>query len=405
MGELSEDSLLDYLRAAGGRVKNSDLLKAYKEYIGHSDQRLRATYREQFKAIVDKIAVVKTAENGEKQLVLRKKFAPQGPRPAARVQWDGGEAAAGSSPQAQAGTRGAAAGSPKEQKKAVLVPWEMAPAITVAETPEPSRPEERVSASHGVTAPRGEGGAVSAAEPSASSHASAASCPLLALMPGVSPPAQPAPPLALEPDEPPEAAPLRRIPEDGRAEEPGEESPTPSLQEEEPEPDAVSKLLRNHGPVEDGLQVQSGSRSSVQHMTHELGAGETCLCPDLSTHPGSPLCPQLDPLEKEWMRSAACGQLAHLAQLLKQEPSLACKKDFTSGFTALHWAAKHGREDMAAALAGAGADVNCRAHEGYTPLHIAALHGHRHIIDLLIQTYGAREDLRDYSGHKALQYL
>ncbi|XP_069035486.1 ankyrin repeat domain-containing protein SOWAHA [Lepisosteus oculatus] len=323
MGELSEDSLLDYLRAAGGRVKNSDLLKAYKDHIGHSDQRLRATYREQFKAIVDKIAVVKTAENGEKQLVLRKKFAPQGPRPAARVQWDGGEAAAGSSPQAQAGTRGAAAGSPKEQKKAVLVPWEMAPAITVAETPEPSRPEER-----------------------------------------------PAPPLALEPDKPPEAAALRRIPEDGRAEEPGEESPTPSLQEEEPEPDAVSKS--------ESERDDDGSGSVGSHGV------------------------ALDPLEKEWMRSAACGQLAHLAQLLKQEPSLACKKDFTS-FTALHWAAKHGREDMAAALAGAGADVNCRA--GYTPLHIAALHGHRHIIDLLIQTYGAREDLRDYSGHKALQYL
>nr|XP_015220705.1 PREDICTED: ankyrin repeat domain-containing protein SOWAHC-like isoform X2 [Lepisosteus oculatus] len=251
MGELSEDSLLDYLRAAGGRVKNSDLLKAYKEYIGHSDQRLRATYREQFKAIVDKIAVVKTAENGEKQLVLRKKFAPQGPRPAARVQWDGGEAAAGSSPQAQAGTRGAAAGSPKEQKKAVLVPWEMAPAITVAETPEPSRPEER-----------------------------------------------PAPPLALEPDEPPEAAPLRRIPEDGRAEEPGEESPTPSLQEEEPEPDAVSKS--------ESERDDDGSGSVGSHGV------------------------ALDPLEKEWMRSAACGQLAHLAQLLKQEPSLACKKDFTS---------------------------------------------------------------------------
>uniref|UniRef100_W5MJ03 SOWAHA-C winged helix-turn-helix domain-containing protein n=1 Tax=Lepisosteus oculatus TaxID=7918 RepID=W5MJ03_LEPOC len=306
MGELSEDSLLDYLRAAGGRVKNSDLLKAYKEYIGHSDQRLRATYREQFKAIVDKIAVVKTAENGEKQLVLRKKFAPQGPRPAARVQWDGGEAAAGSSPQAQAGTRGAAAGSPKEQKKAVLVPWEMAPAITVAETPEPSRPEERCWSS---------------TDPSLN--------------------------LSLE-------------------------SENHKSGEEEPEPDAVSKS--------ESERDDDGSGSVGSHGV------------------------ALDPLEKEWMRSAACGQLAHLAQLLKQEPSLACKKDFTS-FTALHWAAKHGREDMAAALAGAGADVNCRAHEGYTPLHIAALHGHRHIIDLLIQTYGAREDLRDYSGHKALQYL
>lgn len=26
--------------------------------------------------------------------------------------------------------------------------------------------------------------------------------------------------------------------------------------------------------------------------------------------------------------------------------------------------------------------------QGYTPLHIAALHGHRHILDLLVGTYG-----------------
>ncbi|GAA6072719.1 ankyrin repeat domain-containing protein SOWAHD isoform X1, partial [Tachysurus ichikawai] len=53
--------------------------------------------------------------------------------------------------------------------------------------------------------------------------------------------------------------------------------------------------------------------------------------------------------------------------------------------TALHWAAKHGKEDMATAMADAGADVNTKA--GYTPLHIAALHGHVHILNLLIQTY------------------
>ncbi|KAK1899066.1 Ankyrin repeat domain containing protein SOWAHA, partial [Dissostichus eleginoides] len=71
--------------------------------------------------------------------------------------------------------------------------------------------------------------------------------------------------------------------------------------------------------------------------------------------------------------------------------------------TALHWAAKHGNQDMAALVANAGADVNTKS--GYTPLHIAALHGHRHILDLLIVTYGAKENLRDYSGHLAGHYL
>ncbi|RXM92945.1 Ankyrin repeat domain-containing protein SOWAHA [Acipenser ruthenus] len=57
---------------------------------------------------------------------------------------------------------------------------------------------------------------------------------------------------------------------------------------------------------------------------------------------------------------------------------------------------------MATMLVDAGLDVNTRA--GYTPLHIAALHDHRHIIDLLIN-YGANQNVRDYSGHLALQYL
>ncbi|KAF4096409.1 hypothetical protein G5714_022378 [Onychostoma macrolepis] len=74
-------------------------------------------------------------------------------------------------------------------------------------------------------------------------------------------------------------------------------------------------------------------------------------------------------------------------------------------FTALHWAAKHGKEDMTTMLAEAGADVNTKAHGGYTPLHIAALHGHRHIFELLVRTYGAKENLRDYSGHLAYHYL
>ncbi|CAN9515639.1 unnamed protein product [Ophioblennius macclurei] len=76
MGDVSEESLLDYFHSAGGdsgRVKNADLLKTFKPFIGHSDLQLRAKYREEFKLIIDRIAVVKS-ENGEKYLVLKKKY-------------------------------------------------------------------------------------------------------------------------------------------------------------------------------------------------------------------------------------------------------------------------------------------------------------------------------------------
>uniref|UniRef100_A0A674IUV3 Uncharacterized protein n=1 Tax=Terrapene triunguis TaxID=2587831 RepID=A0A674IUV3_9SAUR len=79
-------------------------------------------------------------------------------------------------------------------------------------------------------------------------------------------------------------------------------------------------------------------------------------------------------------------------------------QDFTSVSTALHWAAKHGKEDLASLLVAAGADVNTRSH-GYTPLHIAALHGHRQLMDLLVRSYGAKQNVRDHSGHLARHYL
>ncbi|KAG6930099.1 sosondowah ankyrin repeat domain family member C [Chelydra serpentina] len=113
----------------------------------------------------------------------------------------------------------------------------------------------------------------------------------------------------------------------------------------------------------------------------------------------------LDPVEKKWLQGAASGHLITLSHLLKQEPSLATRKDFISVSTALHWAAKHGKEDMVSLLVAAGADVNTRAQGGYTPLHIAALHGHRQVMDLLVRSYGAKPNVRDYSGHLARHYL
>ncbi|KAM8861866.1 uncharacterized protein ACB058_008523 isoform 1-T2 [Synchiropus picturatus] len=105
---------------------------------------------------------------------------------------------------------------------------------------------------------------------------------------------------------------------------------------------------------------------------------------------------QLDPLEKDWMRSTALGNISVQRLLLTQDPSLVMKK------TALHWAAKHGRQDLVDMMLQSGADVNIRS--GYTPLHLAAIHGHQHIVHSLINTYNAKVSLRDYHGKMAAQY-
>ena len=78
------------------------------------------------------------------------------------------------------------------------------------------------------------------------------------------------------------------------------------------------------------------------------------------------------------MVRSAQGDYIAMTKLLREDPRLAKARDFISGFTALHWAAKHGNSDMVKLLAGnCGADVNARSHGGYTPLHLACQFGHQ----------------------------
>lgn len=46
--------------------------------------------------------------------------------------------------------------------------------------------------------------------------------------------------------------------------------------------------------------------------------------------------------EHTWLVKAAAGNWPEIYTLFREEPSLLNKKDFISGFTVLHWIAKHG---------------------------------------------------------------
>ncbi|XP_060892202.1 ankyrin repeat domain-containing protein SOWAHC [Labrus mixtus] len=107
---------------------------------------------------------------------------------------------------------------------------------------------------------------------------------------------------------------------------------------------------------------------------------------------------QLDPLEREWLKSSAVGNMAAQKRLLAQEPSLVMKK------TALHWAAKQGCQEAVDVMLCSGADVNARSVSGYTALHLASIHGHQHVVHALIYTYKAKTSLRDYHGKMPDQY-
>nr|XP_033800283.1 ankyrin repeat domain-containing protein SOWAHD [Geotrypetes seraphini] len=119
----------------------------------------------------------------------------------------------------------------------------------------------------------------------------------------------------------------------------------------------------------------------------------------------------LDPAEHEWMLAAAEGNYEALEERLRAHPALLSRRDFVTGYSALHWIAKHGRhEDLIRLLTfarscGRALDVNATARGGFTPLHLAAMQGHDLLLKLLIGAFGADVHRRDHSGRQAWQYL
>lgn len=119
----------------------------------------------------------------------------------------------------------------------------------------------------------------------------------------------------------------------------------------------------------------------------------------------------LEPMEHEWLVKSAKGCWSQIHDLLLRDPQLAEKRNFMSGFTILHWAAKSGNGEMVckvidiARQSDGGINVNAKSYDGYTPLHIAAIHNHERVLSLLVCQYGANINVRDNSGKKPYHCL
>ncbi|XP_029470394.1 ankyrin repeat domain-containing protein SOWAHC-like isoform X5 [Rhinatrema bivittatum] len=313
MASLSEEELLHFLAAEGGKAKNSELLSRYRDFVNHGDPQIRAQHRETFKDIINKVAVVKQ-EDGEKYVILKKKYQFL------------------ITSMGNADKHGTTVGPLPDHPMSMMLPENQLP-DTVSKHVVSKLEEGSYGSSVGEALRNTSESVLHAPPPKIHvTDFSAVSQPDPSTQVGYA-----------AWDSLPELHVGSLSSLEDKVESPEVGSEEVPAEPEEDEADPITKDEPEHEALEDG-------GSSV---------GPTAIA--------------LDPIEKEWLQGAASGNVPTLSHLLKQEPSLALKKDFTSG--------------------------------GYTPLHIAALHGHRQIMELLILDYGAKQTVRDYSGRLPAQYL
>nr|XP_003920650.2 ankyrin repeat domain-containing protein SOWAHA [Saimiri boliviensis boliviensis] len=409
---VSQAAVLGFLQERGGKVRNSELLSRFKPLLDAGDPRGRAARRDRFKQFVNDVAVVKELD-GVKFVVLRKKPRPPEPEPAPSGLPEA--AAAPSKPPVVLPGDASAPGAPPwdSAPQPVEPPGDPGPPAETQDTPgapasEPARPPGERSADPQLPAlelaQAPEGPSADAAPP--------LRAPSEAVSPCADPPdANPGPGTAEGPPPPqkPCMLPVRCVPGPAALRIRAEEQGLRRQLSEEPSQRSSPLLLRRLSVEEAGL----GSGRSP-HLRRLSRAGPRLLSPDAEEVPAAPppSAVPLEPSEHEWLVRTAGGRWTHqLHGLLLRDRGLAAKRDFMSGFTALHWAAKSGDGEMAlklvevAQLGGAPVDVNARSHGGYTPLHLAVLHGHEDAAVLLVVRLGAQVHVRDHSGRRAYQYL
>ncbi|XP_066469019.1 ankyrin repeat domain-containing protein SOWAHA [Tiliqua scincoides] len=353
---LSQGALLLFLQERGGKVRNSELLSRFKPLLEPPEPEERAALRERFKHLVNSVAVVQELD-GAKFVVLRKQHL---------------------------GGRGGGDGSaaPEESEEGGSSPL----------------PGTGVS----LCLPERGGAEESQAMPVSELKS-------LFQRAGVEAPKAPAGQDKLAPKASPQKPcmlPVRCVPPPSGPRETKELTP----EQEQPE-------------VKDWLQVGPSAPSlppSPYSKRRQLDEAGSCS-PYLKRVPKSQKVGDeavyattvpLEAAEHEWLVKATSGQWSQqLHGLLLTDKTLAGKRDFLSGSTVLHWAAKSGNCDMVckvievAKKGGVHVNVNVKSFGGYTPLHIAAIHGQEEVIAQLVKDYSAKVNLRDYSGKKPYQYL
>ncbi|XP_073708340.1 sosondowah ankyrin repeat domain family Cb [Garra rufa] len=405
--DCNQEAVLYFIKERGGRVKNVDLTDHFRATIP-KDPALKQVAKEAFKRYVDSVAYVKE-ENGEKYVCLKKKF---------RKPSGSNEKSDRNSPSDERKSRGEYVVKTRNHESSESKKEGMLPGSgygTGHAGGAKSQPDFSVKFSEGVNS-RTESELMGNSSSSAAEDKTALS---RKINQSQAPDKAPTPEISVRESDGTvcsSACSQTNQTDTGEAkdesqEEAGKENRPVRLRQinhltDEEQPDSVSntpKSSRKHL-----VEALMSSSPQVRRSVYLSGRCKDCPRGDSDYEPAAVT---LEPLEHEWMMCASDGHWESLHRLLVRDPSLLTRKDFVTGFTCLHWAAKLGKHELIVMLVNFAKErqvtlnVNARSSAGYTPLHLAAMHNHLEVVKLLVGAFDADVEARDYNGRKACQYL
>ncbi|NXK29121.1 SWAHB protein, partial [Arenaria interpres] len=403
--ELSQEAVLDFLWAAGGRAPNTALLRHFQTFLRDPalTEQQRRERREYFKSLVNSLATVHpgAAPGASKDIVLRRRYRDlldeELPPPPPEQQVEEEKEPQPPPPRRDPDRRRGPPGKPEEKGQpdgSRSLPLLSAPAVLPL-----SRSLQTLPTSRSPSPPLSPG---------------PDTLPSTRLPPSQSrslqqPPTRPSPPLPRGSRPPPSQA-LQPSP----ARPPPSQSLLPAqhptgLQTPESNPPAPLPVFRSIRCQLALQEVQGITSLLPDDRGRQPRTMSTKSCCRNVTSRG--LSVPLGQREHAWLVAVSAGRWAQVRALFLEEPELALQRDFMSGFTVLHWLAKHGDgpglQELAAAArqAGLALDVDARSGCGYTPLHLAAIHGHQLVIRVLVLQLGCQVQVRDGSGRRPWEYL
>lgn len=390
---LTPQSVVSLLIAEGGKVKKADFVDKFKDSVDCDDPEAKQRNRDLFKAIVNKVAFVKEID-GVRYVVVKKKYmnSPEEVQTeCCPVEMTGNEDIQPTGEQESPSERTETAECSEDTEKS-------SPVVTEADQEQTSESSENPtellsimqlalqrSKSTDIKVKRMLNFEIQSQDASADScsRRGAVGC-------SSNPSCNQSKPYALPLRMPPSTrVEIQKLKGD------------PDEPPESPKVDAYRNKKRPPSVEPDSTADSPQLRRSVKSTKASEEPKETRV----------PSIVPLEQAEHEWLVKCAAGLWSQVYGLLLNDNQLAEKRDFMSGFSALHWAVKYGNSDMLVKImdvtkkGGVDIDINMKTHGGYTPLHIAALHNQEYILTMLVSEYGADVSVRDNSGKKAYYYL